>query len=104
MTASGDKFLNLLNAAARPSCFTGIDRVRTGLCASVFSFVVLLPALLFVLSTAAYAEPSGTPQERRACSGDVQRYCKKAIPGGDLSILGCLRQNRGASAPHACGF
>jgi hypothetical protein len=37
---------------------------------------------------------SGTPEEQRACSRDVQRYCRPVIDQGDFTILACLQQNR----------
>jgi hypothetical protein len=37
---------------------------------------------------------SGTPEEQRACSRDVQRFCRPVIDQGDFTILACLQQNR----------
>ena len=42
----------------------------------------------------AAAQYSGTPQDQRACSRDVKRYCAKVLNQGDMGILGCLQQNR----------
>lgn len=48
----------------------------------------------------AFAQQGGTEQERRACGGSVQRYCRAAIGQGDFAVLGCLQQNRSRiSAP-----
>ena len=57
-----------------------------------------LPLFLLSLSvsTGAIAEPqrSGTPEEQKACSRDVQRFCRPVIDQGDFTILACLQQNR----------
>ena len=37
---------------------------------------------------------SGTPEEQRACSRDVQRFCRPVIDQGDFTILACLKENR----------
>ena len=64
------------------------------------------PALILIslsLSTAAIAQQqrSGTPEEQKACSRDVQRFCRPVIDQGDLVILSCLQQNR-AKLTKAC--
>jgi hypothetical protein len=45
---------------------------------------------------------SGTPEEQRACSRDVQRFCRPVIDQGDFTILACLQQNR-PKLSQACG-
>ena len=57
--------------------------------------IIALGTLAFLISGAAHAQQSGTEQERRACAGSVQRYCRTSIPQGDFAVLGCLQQNRG---------
>jgi hypothetical protein len=58
------------------------------------------PALFLLsisVSTGAIAQQqqrSGTPEEQRACSRDVQRHCRQVIDQGDLTILACLQQVR----------
>ena len=42
----------------------------------------------------------GTPEDRAACHGDVQRYCQNAIPD-NMRVLACLQQNRQRIGP-AC--
>ena len=37
---------------------------------------------------------SGTPEEQKACSRDVERNCRPVIDQGDFTILACLQQNR----------
>jgi hypothetical protein len=44
--------------------------------------------------------PEGTPEDRAACHGDVQRYCQSAIPD-NMRVLACLQQNRQRIGP-AC--
>jgi len=64
----------------------------------------LLAFTLLSLSTGAFAaEPqrSGTPEEQRACSRDVQRHCRHVIDQGDFTILACLKENR-AKISEAC--
>lgn len=62
-----------------------------------FSLAVAITAALI---TGALAQ-SGTPEDQRACNASVQRYCVRAIQGGDMAILGCLQENRARIAP-AC--
>jgi hypothetical protein len=58
-------------------------------------FLVLMLLSLSV-STGANAQQqrSGTPEEQKACSRDVQRFCRPVIDQGDLTILTCLQENR----------
>lgn len=63
--------------------------------------IVAASWLMFFISGAANAQQSGTEQERRACAGSVQRYCRNVIPQGDFAVLGCLQQNR-AKLTRAC--
>ena len=42
---------------------------------------------------------SGTDQDEKACSRDVQRFCRKLIDQGDLTILACLKENRPKLSP-----
>lgn len=48
------------------------------------------------LSTAAVADQprSGTPEEQKACTRDVQRFCRPVIDQGDFTVLACLQQHR----------
>ena len=45
------------------------------------------------VSTGALAH-SGTEQEEKACTRDVQRFCRKLMDHGDFTILACLKDNR----------
>ena len=57
---------------------------------------VLVSALLaLTVSTSAFAQSrGGTEQEQKACSRDVQRFCRSIMNEADLAILACLQQNR----------
>jgi Cysteine rich repeat len=65
--------------------------------------LLALTLLSLPVSTAAFAEQqrSGTPEEQKACTRDVQRHCRPLIDQGDLVILSCLQQNR-AKISSAC--
>jgi len=53
-----------------------------------------LVLLSLSVSTAAVAQERGTAEEQKACSRDVQRFCRPVIDQGDLIVLSCLQQNR----------
>jgi len=55
-------------------------------------FVALI--LLFVAVSAGALAHSGSEQEQEACTRDVQRFCRKLMDQGDLTILACLKENR----------
>jgi Cysteine rich repeat len=59
-------------------------------------FFLALILLSLSVSTGALAQQqrSGTPDEQRACSRDVQRFCRPVIDQGDFTVLACLQQNR----------
>jgi Cysteine rich repeat len=59
-------------------------------------FFLALTLLSLTVSTGAIAQQqrSGTPEEQKACSRDVQRFCRPVIDQGDFTILACLQQNR----------
>jgi Cysteine rich repeat len=59
-------------------------------------FFLALILLSLSVSTGALAQQqrSGTPEEQRACSRDVQRFCRPVIDQGDFTVLACLQQNR----------
>jgi hypothetical protein len=50
--------------------------------------------LLSVPASTGVLAHSGTDQEEKACAPDVQRFCRKLINQGDLTILMCLKENR----------
>lgn len=48
------------------------------------------------MSSGAFAEEqrSGTPEEQKACTRDVQRFCRHVMDQGDFTVLACLKENR----------
>jgi len=72
--------------------------MRKFLSAPLALFLLSIP-----LSSDAFAQQqrSGTPEEQKACSRDVQRFCRPVIDQGDFTILACLQQNRPKISP-AC--
>ena len=49
------------------------------------------------MSAGAFAQQparSGTPEEQKACTRDVQRFCRHVMDQGDFTILACLKENR----------
>ena len=65
-------------------------------------FVLALILLSVSVSTGALAH-SGTDQEEKACTRDVQRFCRKLMDQGDFTILACLKENRPKLTP-ACRY
>ncbi|MDB5577230.1 MAG: hypothetical protein JWR80_2406 [Bradyrhizobium sp.] len=64
-------------------------------------FFLALTLSLSVCTGAVAQQRSGTPDEQKACSRDVQRFCRPVIDQGDFTILACLQQNRPKLTP-AC--
>ncbi len=58
--------------------------------------LVALTLVSVSLSTGAFAQQqrSGTPDEQKACSRDVSRFCRTLIDQGDFVILACLKEHR----------
>jgi Cysteine rich repeat len=67
----------------------------------VFMALTLLSLLVSTGAIAQQQQRSGTPEEQKACSRDVQRFCRPVIDQGDFTILACLQQNRPKLTP-AC--
>jgi len=59
----------------------------------MYKFLVAL-FLLYVQASMSALAHSGTDQEEKACIRDVQRFCRKLMDQGDLTILACLKENR----------
>jgi hypothetical protein len=57
-------------------------------------FLALSLLSIAVSSDALAQQRSGTPDEQKACSRDVQRFCRPVIDQGDFTILACLKENR----------
>ena len=59
------------------------------------SLLALTLLSVTVSSSAAFAQQrSGTAEEQKACTRDVQKFCRPVIDQGDLTILACLKENR----------
>ena len=65
-------------------------------------FLVALSLLYVSISVSALAH-SGTEQDEKACGRDVQRFCRKLMDQGDLTILACLKEHRPKLSP-ACRY
>jgi hypothetical protein len=65
--------------------------------------LLALTLLSLSVSSTAFAQQirGGTPEEQKACTRDVQKFCRPVIDQGDLVILSCLKQNRPKISP-AC--
>lgn len=65
--------------------------------------LVALIVLSATLSTAAFAQQQGrgTDAEQKACTRDVQKFCRPVIDQGDFTVLACLKENR-AKISQAC--
>jgi hypothetical protein len=58
-------------------------------------FFFALCLLSISVSTGAMAQQrSGTPDEQKACTRDVERFCRSVMDQGDLIVLACLKDNR----------
>jgi hypothetical protein len=68
----------------------------------MYKFLVAFFLLCVPVSMSAFAH-SGTDQEQRACTRDVQRFCRQLLDQGDLTILACLKENRPKLSP-ACRY
>jgi Cysteine rich repeat len=59
-------------------------------------FILALTLLSLSASSGAFAQQqrSGTPEEQKACTRDVQKFCRPVIDQGDFTILACLKEHR----------
>ncbi|MDB5504912.1 MAG: hypothetical protein JWR89_4814 [Tardiphaga sp.] len=58
-------------------------------------FFLVLSVLSVSASTGALAQQrGGTDAEQKACTRDVQKFCRPLMDQGDLVILSCLKENR----------
>ena len=65
-------------------------------------FLLALTLLSASVSTAAFAQQGrGTAEEQKACTRDVQKFCRPVIDQGDFTVLACLKENRAKISP-AC--
>ena len=58
--------------------------------------LLTLLVLSIPLSSQAFAQQqrSGTAEEQKACTRDVQKFCRPVIDQGDFTILACLKEHR----------
>jgi hypothetical protein len=59
-------------------------------------FLLALTLLSLTASSGAFAQQQrgGTPEEQKACTRDVQKFCRPVIDQGDFTILACLKEHR----------
>ena len=57
-------------------------------------FLLALTLLSVAASPEAFAQQRGTAEEQKACTRDVQKFCRPVIDQGDFTILACLKENR----------
>jgi Cysteine rich repeat len=60
-------------------------------------FLLALTLLSMSVSSGALAQQqqrSGTAEEQKACTRDVQKLCRPVIDQGDFTILACLKEHR----------
>jgi Cysteine rich repeat len=66
------------------------------------SLLALTLLSISVSSQAAFAQQrGGTADEQKACTRDVQKFCRPVIDQGDFTILACLKEHR-AKISTAC--
>ena len=58
------------------------------------SLLVLTLLSISVSSNAFAQQGRGTAEEQKACTRDVQKFCRPVIDQGDFTILACLKENR----------
>jgi hypothetical protein len=58
------------------------------------NFLLALTLLSIPLSSQAFAQQRGTAEEQKACTRDVQKFCRPVIDQGDFTILACLKEHR----------
>ena len=59
------------------------------------NFLLALTLFSIAVSSEAFAQQrGGTPEEQKACTRDVQKFCRPVIDQGDFTILACLKENR----------
>ena len=60
------------------------------------SLLALTLLSISMTSTAAFAQQQrgGTEAEQKACTRDVQKFCRPVIDQGDFTILACLKEHR----------
>jgi hypothetical protein len=70
----------------------------------MYKFFFALCVLSMSVSTSAMAQQQqrgGTPEEQKACTRDVERFCRTVMDQGDFTVLACLKDHR-AKISTAC--
>ena len=59
-------------------------------------FLLAVTLLSISVSSQAFAQQQrgGTAEEQKACTRDVQKFCRPVIDQGDFTILACLKEHR----------
>ena len=60
----------------------------------MLKYLFVASGLFLFVSSVAMAQHIGTQQERRACAGNVHRYCRPMLDQGDFAVLACLQKHR----------
>ncbi|KRQ99372.1 MULTISPECIES: cysteine rich repeat-containing protein [Bradyrhizobium] len=61
---------------------------------SLLALTLLSMSVSSNVAFAQQAQRSGTEEEQKACTRDVQKFCRPVIDQGDLTILACLKEHR----------
>jgi hypothetical protein len=56
----------------------------------MLKYLFVASSLSLFVSSVAMAQHGGTQQERRACGGNVHRYCRPMLDQGDFAVLTAL--------------
>ena len=65
-------------------------------------FFLALTLVSISVSSRTFAQAQrGTAEEQKACTRDVQKFCRPVIDQGDFTILACLKEHR-AKISTAC--
>jgi hypothetical protein len=64
-------------------------------------FLALTLVSISVSSSTFAQAQRGTAEEQKACTRDVQKFCRPVIDQGDFTILACLKEHR-AKISTAC--
>jgi hypothetical protein len=59
-----------------------------------FFFALCLVSISVSTTGAMAQQRSGTPEEQKACTRDVERFCRDVMDQGDFTVLACLKDHR----------
>jgi Cysteine rich repeat len=72
----------------------GLCRQKRNVRDTMLRYLLSITVLLAAFTSAFAEERSGTAEEQKACTRDVQKFCRHVIDQGDFTILACLKENR----------